>query len=192
MINIPKASVAPVNSVDAVPVEFKTSSHLSTAFYDALTRAKDKSATTSSTSPTKSTNNGNINILFNSTLTPNTAHFRIPAVKIDKFEEGLHERALALRSYRQQLLSSNIANADTPGYKAVDIDIQEALKKRNDTDSVQVKYVIPSQGSIDGNTVEIDIERVKFMENAIMYEYEVDQVRGEYKEIEELLKSTPY
>ena len=42
-------------------------------------------------------------------------------------KHGLQEAALGLRAYRQQLIASNIANADTPGYKAVDIDFQEAL-----------------------------------------------------------------
>ena len=42
-------------------------------------------------------------------------------------EHGFQETALGLRAYRQQLIASNIANADTPGYKAVDIDFQEAL-----------------------------------------------------------------
>ncbi|MBI1773551.1 MAG: flagellar basal body rod protein FlgB [Burkholderiales bacterium] len=107
-------------------------------------------------------------------------------------ENILHERALALRAYRQQLLASNIANADTPGYKAVDIDIQEAIRTGKTIDNVQIKYVMPSQGNVDGNTVEMDREMAKFTENALMYQYQVDRVRSHYKDMEELLKNTPY
>lgn len=38
----------------------------------------------------------------------------------------------------------------------------------------------------------MDVERVKFAQNALMYEYHVDRVRGHYKDMEELLKNTPY
>ena len=105
----------------------------------------------------------------------------------------MHETALALRAYRQQLLASNIANADTPNYKAVDIDIADALRNGRSTPSeVPLKYVVPSQGSVDGNTVEMDVERAKFAENALMYEYEVDRVKGHYQMQQELLKNLPY
>lgn len=107
-------------------------------------------------------------------------------------ENVVHERTLALRAYRQQLLASNIANADTPGYQAVDIDIQEALRTGKTVEAVRTKFVIPGQGSVDGNTVELDTERVKFTENALMYEYEVDRVKSYYKDMEDLLKNTPY
>jgi len=52
-------------------------------------------------------------------------------------------------------------------------------------DQGTVKYV-------DGNTAEMDVERAKFTENALMYEYEVDRVKGHYKDMEDLLKNTPY
>ena len=121
-----------------------------------------------------------------------SSHFPLRAPQNEAGEDSFHERALGLRAYRQQLLASNIANADTPGYKAVDIDIQEALRNGKTPESVNIKYVVPSQGSIDGNTVEMDSERVKFTENAIMYEYEVDRVKGHYKDMDDLLKGTPY
>ncbi|WP_295754446.1 flagellar basal body protein [Undibacterium sp.] len=194
MENMSTAPVGPLKSTDSAPVgKLKSSGISGTSFSDALARVQDKSATTNAASPALTLGNANINALFAPTSTTTApAHFRLPTAKIGALEEGLHERALALRAYRQQLLASNIANADTPGYKAVDIDIHEALRTGKDINSVQVKYVTPSQGSVDGNTVEMDIERVKFMENAIMYEYEVDRVRGHYKDMEELLKTTPY
>lgn len=127
--------------------------------------------------------------------------------------DGLHEIALGLRAYRQQLLASNIANADTPGYKAVDIDVQEALRSARTTtedgavklsttaeghistqaparySSIPLKYHIPQQPSIDGNTVEMDVERGKFSENTLMYQFSLKLVGGDYKGKLELLKS---
>jgi flagellar basal-body rod protein FlgB len=104
-----------------------------------------------------------------------------------------HERALGLRAYRQEMLASNIANADTPGYKAVDIDVNTAIKSGGSADSgVEPKYEVQSQGAIDGNTVDMDIARQKFAENALMYEYELDRVKGFYKSMSDLLSNTPY
>jgi len=124
---------------------------------------------------------------------------------------GIHERALALRAFRQQLIASNIANADTPNYKAVDIEIQEALRldrsmsasaRMTATDSrhlqaraanglptVPLKYHLPRQDSVDGNTVEMDVERSKFAENAVMYEFSLDRVGGHLKMMMEMLKN---
>jgi flagellar basal-body rod protein FlgB len=85
--------------------------------------------------------------------------------------------ALKLRSYRQELLSANIANSDTPNYKAVDFDFASALKSArtagsgNGTGSVpDLQYRVPAQFSLDGNSVEMDAERAKFAENTIRYE----------------------
>lgn len=127
--------------------------------------------------------------------------------------EDIHEVALRLRAYRQQLLASNIANADTPGYKAVDIDFQEALRIARTTmqggavklsttaaghlstpapaqySSIPLKYHVPQQASIDGNTVEMDVERAKFTENALRYQFAMDRVSGHYKDLVALLKN---
>jgi flagellar basal-body rod protein FlgB len=127
--------------------------------------------------------------------------------------DGVHEIALGLRAYRQQLLASNIANADTPGYKAVDIDVQEALRSTQTTTedgvvklsttadghistqasprfaNIPLKYSIPQQPSIDGNTVEMDVERGKFSDNTLMYQFSLKLVGDDYKGMLELLKS---
>ncbi len=127
--------------------------------------------------------------------------------------EDIHEVALGLRAYRQQLLASNIANADTPGYKAVDMDFQAALRMARTTmqggsvklsttaeghlsaqaptkySSIPLKYPVPQQASIDGNTVEMDVERAKFTENALMYQFSMDRVGGHFKDMLELLKN---
>lgn len=131
-------------------------------------------------------------------------------------DHGFQESVLGLRAYRQQLIASNIANADTPGYKAVDIDFQEALRISRSAANTSpltlsttasghipgqalssatpypLKYHTPSQQSADGNTVEMDVERAKFAENAIMYEYSLDRVKGHFMMTLDLLKNLPY
>jgi len=128
-------------------------------------------------------------------------------------EHGFQETALGLRAYRQQLIASNIANADTPGYKAVDIDFQEALRIARSIANTPpltlsttasghipgqtqfsappypLKYHVPAQPSADGNTVEMDVERAKFAENAVMYEFSLDRVKGHFMMIAEMLKN---
>ncbi|MEI7611329.1 MAG: flagellar basal body rod protein FlgB [Betaproteobacteria bacterium] len=105
---------------------------------------------------------------------------------------AFQEKALGLRAYRQQILAGNIANADTPHYKARDFDFSSALKEavagRNsggvqmattakghlagnaDSGPARLMYRTPSQASVDGNTVDMDIERGQFSENAVQYE----------------------
>ena len=122
-----------------------------------------------------------------------SAHIPLDGAPHGPGGHNIHERALALRAYRQQLLASNIANADTPNYKAVDIDIAQALRNGQSAPAdIPLQYHVPSQGSVDGNTVEMDVERAKFAENALMYQYEVDRVRGHYMMLQELLKNLPY
>lgn len=124
--------------------------------------------------------------------------------------EDFEERALGIRAYRQQLIASNIANADTPNYKAVDINVRESMENilyemrsqlmlamtasehipmQNPVvyGTPPVKYHIPGQSSLDGNTVEMDVERAKFAENAVMYEFSLNRVKEEYKDMFELL-----
>jgi flagellar basal-body rod protein FlgB len=124
---------------------------------------------------------------------------------IGKLEDTLqfHQRALELRSYRQQMLASNIANADTPGYKARDIDFASALKAAVGSESSttltqsasahlsggastpmserQVLYRTPTQPSIDGNTVEMDNERAQFADNAVRMEASLTFLNGQIK-----------
>lgn len=186
MANILGLSNLPLSNVDSsVKREAKSLIPLAGTFSEALARVRDREPATPLKNfalvvpePPPSTN-------------VTTGHFQLPSARAAE-EGSLNERALGLRAYRQELLASNIANADTPGYKAVDFDIQEALRTGKTAKTVEVKYVIPSQGSVDGNTVEMDVERVKFAENALMYEYHVDRVRGHYKDMEDLLKNTPY
>jgi len=104
-----------------------------------------------------------------------------------------HETALSVRGQRQQLLASNIANADTPNYKARDINFSTALSHAlgqnlnqaptpmNKTAAQHIdtpgsiagaapQYRPTVQGSVDGNTVDMDVERNQFTDNALRYE----------------------
>jgi flagellar basal-body rod protein FlgB len=96
---------------------------------------------------------------------------------MDRLDDMLkfQTQALQLRSERQALLSSNIVNADTPGYKAVDFDFAQALRAATTgstpgTAKPDLLYRAPSQASLDGNSVELDGERARFADNAVRYE----------------------
>ena len=112
--------------------------------------------------------------------------------KVDDYLR-FHEAALSIRGQRQQMIASNIANADTPNYKARDIDFSAAMNnvlQRNagQTPSELAKtalqhldtqgavggspqlYRTTVQGNIDGNTVDMDVERNQFTDNALRYE----------------------
>lgn len=93
---------------------------------------------------------------------------------------GLHEQALALRGQRLELLSRNIANADTPHYKAQDIDFKSVLQGLAGQDTAMtvtqpghlsageplqapgLRYRVPFNTSFDGNTVEMNVEQAQY------------------------------
>lgn len=102
---------------------------------------------------------------------------------------GIHDRALMVRAKRAEVLASNLANADTPNYKAQDIDFQATLaqverqqaSRVNTTHThhmsvneepirAELLYRIPEQTSLDGNTVDSRTEQTEFTENAIQYQ----------------------
>jgi flagellar basal-body rod protein FlgB len=107
---------------------------------------------------------------------------------------SFHAEALRLRAHRQTLLGTNLANADTPHYKAVDFRFADALAAatrgnaqvvttmhRTDPAHLQpvaagslpgvpVLYRAPAQGAVDGNTVDADAERAQFADNTVRYE----------------------
>ena len=129
---------------------------------------------------------------------------------IGKLDQAMqfNEAVLTLRSQRQQILSSNIANADTPNYKARDIDFGRALQGAMGRSAAAAApalattagahlpargasatggldaallYRKPLQPSIDGNTVEMDTERNQFADNAIRYEASLTFLSGQIK-----------
>lgn len=130
--------------------------------------------------------------------------------KLDNLFDS-HSQALKLRSFRQQLIASNIANADTPNYKAVDFNFGSELKRimaggpgnvqptlthpRHLSGSsanpfgAQVLYRTDVQGNIDGNTVNMDTERAQFAENALRYEAGLRVLNTEISHIKAALRS---
>jgi flagellar basal-body rod protein FlgB len=129
---------------------------------------------------------------------------------IGKLDDYLRfqETALSLRSQRQELLASNIANADTPNYKARDIDfsnaLQGALARAGQPpnqlattsaahigqgapdgsqlpDGTQVLYRGVTQGAVDGNTVDMDVERNQFADNALHYEAGITMINQQIR-----------
>lgn len=107
---------------------------------------------------------------------------------------GIHGAALELRSQRLGLLTSNIANAATPGFKARDIDFKAALDARMAGASTDraiggaTQYRVPVMPSFDGNTVELATEQAAFAENAVGYSATLSFIRGRLDTITRALK----
>lgn len=122
---------------------------------------------------------------------------------------NFYEQVLSLRAQRQQLLASNIANADTPNYKAVDIDfnsaMQAALQQANPAElkltssshlpnagtigNADIKERASKQNNLDGNTVDMDIERAQFTENALQYEAAITLINNHFKNIASVIQN---
>lgn len=95
---------------------------------------------------------------------------------------GIHPDALKLRGERTKVLASNIANENTPGYQARDIDFSAALRSMHSGESEGVgiatgefaeaalKYRVPYHSSKDLNTVELSVEQAAFSENASAFQ----------------------
>jgi len=99
---------------------------------------------------------------------------------------GVHAQALGMRSQRMELLARNIANADTPNFKARDIDFKQVMQQAQETDMVTtqaghisqaeadpaggVKYRTPFNTAFDGNTVELNVEQAKYGKSAADYQ----------------------
>jgi flagellar basal-body rod protein FlgB len=115
---------------------------------------------------------------------------------------GIHEQALLLQGQRVGILATNLANADTPNYKARDIDFSAVLSGSdavplalNVTDgahialndataaSADLKYRNPYQASLDGNTVEMPIEQAAFAENNVRYQASLGFINGTIAEL---------
>ncbi|MBL4711675.1 MAG: flagellar basal body rod protein FlgB [Gammaproteobacteria bacterium] len=117
---------------------------------------------------------------------------------------GIHQKALSIRTVRTELIASNIANADTPGYKARDIDFKAALmtivnqSKSSSSASLstthskhiqnnamnnnaEILYRVPNQSSFDGNTVDEQLEKSAFSENAIRYQASLTFLEGKFR-----------
>lgn len=123
---------------------------------------------------------------------------------------SFHQTALRVRAQRQELIAANIANADTPHYKARDIDFKDAMisamsgtpqEAAFGTAKTNAQHLdgVPAasggwkpgeplfrpiiQGSVDGNTVDMDVERNQFTDNAIRYEASLTMINGQIKKM---------
>ena len=120
---------------------------------------------------------------------------------------GVHEQALLLRGQRSQVIATNIANSDTPGYKARDLDFASVLKQRMGLDSSTLTlrtsnarhisdpsvsvgngpvseealmYRTPLQPSLDGNTVDEQLENANFARNALEHQASFQFLNGKF------------
>lgn len=123
---------------------------------------------------------------------------------------SFQQSALNLRAYRQEVLASNIANADTPNYKARDFDFKSALQNAQSGQGgglpmaltaaghlpgntppagTTLQYRNEHQASLDGNTVDVDVERSAFAENALHYDASVTFINHFLKSMQNALSS---
>lgn len=118
---------------------------------------------------------------------------------------GVHAQALQLHSQRTEVLASNLANADTPGYRARDIDFKSALAAAsgdgtkvhmtatrpghigaasdNGTMTPELKYRTPLAPSLDGNTVDVQLEQAAFAENTVRYQATLSFLSGKFRSL---------
>lgn len=120
---------------------------------------------------------------------------------------GIHEQALKLRARRSEVLASNLANAETPGYKARDFDFKAILRNQVQqpvrlaathaghikTDhglvaSTQMQFRVPQQPSLDGNTVEVEREQTEFSANTLRYQASLRFLDGKISGLRRAIK----
>ena len=112
---------------------------------------------------------------------------------------GIHSQALRFRSARSEVLASNLTNADTPNFKARDLDFREVMNAQSSSDLMlktthrrhlnvgsgvqggELLYRNPYQPSVDGNTVEADVEQANFARNAVQYQASLMFLTGKFR-----------
>jgi len=120
---------------------------------------------------------------------------------------GIHDKALAVHSRRAEILANNMVNADTPGFKARDIDFRELLGRQagaqvplartnsrhfstaaDGFSSSSLGYRIPLQPSLDGNTVDLQIEQAEYAKNALRFQSSFTFLNGKFKGLSKAIK----
>jgi flagellar basal-body rod protein FlgB len=124
-----------------------------------------------------------------------------------------HENALRIRSQRQELIAANIANADTPNYKARDFDFSSAMQNalggkaaggtlpmrlsaRGHLDgsggrgSPALQYRTEHQSAVDGNTVDMDVERAQIADNALQYQILTQLISNKFQGLRSAMASS--
>ncbi len=120
---------------------------------------------------------------------------------------GIHDRALSLHSRRAEVLANNIANADTPGYQARDLDfaklLQSSVQERVSMKKTHARhlplmgagmggaellYRVPMQPSLDGNTVDLQIEQAEYAKNALKFQTSFTFLNSKFKGLSKALR----
>lgn len=119
---------------------------------------------------------------------------------------GIHPEALTVSAQRSELLAANLANADTPNYKARDIDFRAALSAASNGNGggvtlasshathisthnassgidSQTKYRAPLASSLDGNTVDAQVEQANFAENSVRYQATLTFLNSKFRNL---------
>lgn len=128
------------------------------------------------------------------------------AISLDKLM-GFQHKAIQVRTQRMEIIAGNLANADTPGYKARDIDFQKVMKSAQHTRDQnltrthqnhikgsmagigELQYRNPFQPDTgDGNSVDVQIERNKFLDNGLRYQASMEFLNGKIKGMKKALK----
>ena len=129
------------------------------------------------------------------------------AISLDRLV-GFHQKALNIRSDRMEVIAGNLANANTPGYKARDIDFKKAMESANYNQQntlvrthdkhiagqsqiqSEIEFRIPSQPDTgDGNTVDAQAERNAFLDNGMRYQATLMMLNGKVKGMKKALSS---
>ncbi|MGB1272232.1 MAG: flagellar basal body rod protein FlgB [Endozoicomonas sp.] len=112
---------------------------------------------------------------------------------------GIHPQALAFRGLRAEVLAGNLANVDTPGFKARDLEFEAVLKHQLNApgtaseahrelnlsaDTQSLKFRIPHQQSSDGNSVELGVEQSSFAQNALDFQTSLTFLRKKFSSLE--------
>ena len=128
------------------------------------------------------------------------------AISLDKLM-GFHHKAMQIRTDKMEVIAGNLANANTPGYKARDIDFQKAMASAQYAQSQhtltrtnerhiegkmqsqgELEYRIPNQPDTgDGNTVEVQTERNMFLDNGMRYQAGIQFLNGKIKGMKKAL-----
>ena len=128
---------------------------------------------------------------------------------------GVHEQALAVRSRRAEVLSNNLANGDTPNFKARDIDFKTMLNQQvnatskvastqmlrmqatqnghiasavTETEDGDLLYRTPLQPSVDGNTVDENVEQAEFLKNAVNWQASFQFLSARFKGLKDAIR----
>lgn len=119
---------------------------------------------------------------------------------------GIHPQAMKLRAYRAQVLAANLANAETPNYRARDVDFRSVLSDAGGTTrlaatrrghfsdaapgfgAIDLQYREPHQASLDQNTVDVAAERARFVDNSLRYQASLRFLDGKLSGIKSALR----